>query len=487
MANSYTTRLKKRLPTAGDSNWDDEWHDNEKLDDVVQGSLLSINRVISGGVVTDGSGLTANFATAEVRLNGTQISFGSGNLMLTGSQANWIYINNSGVVVTSLTPPSGDYIPLALVDTDGSAILRIADLRPMAEAAAKVPTAANVGQVPTVMPDLSLAYQPMNRGRKNHIINGNFDIWQRAVSQTSNGYGSDDRWLNESLGTTKVHSQQAFALGQTLVPGDQKYFSRTVVTSVPGAGNHCRKSQRIERVATNAGRKATYSFYFDVDTAKNIAVEFVQNFGTGGSPSAEITAIGAQLVAVTPGFKKYVVTVDLPSVAGKALGTGGNDYLAMVFWFDAGSSFDARTVSLGQQSGTFDLARVQLEEGVVATEYEMLPPEETEQIAKRFYNILSNGSFGRGEYSLGITAQYSFPISMRGNPAAGLKGTIICRNFTLGATTTATSPTVAGVISSKDGIYFELRGSSWSTNFNIGDLAVLACSNGNGLTLDAEL
>lgn len=133
MANSYTTRLKKRLPAVSDSNWDDEWHDNEKIDEVVQGALLSINRVISGGVVTTGAGLTANWTEAVVRLNGEQLTVSAGNLVMTSTQVNWLSINASGVVVTSLTPPSGDYIPLALVDTDSAGILRIADLRPMAE------------------------------------------------------------------------------------------------------------------------------------------------------------------------------------------------------------------------------------------------------------------------------------------------------------------------------------------------------------------
>lgn len=67
---------------------------------------------------------------------------------------------------------------------------------------------------------------------KNYIINSNFDYWQRNTTQTSSGYGSDDRWINDHGGSTKAHSRQAFTLGQTDVPNDPKYFSRTVVTSV---------------------------------------------------------------------------------------------------------------------------------------------------------------------------------------------------------------------------------------------------------------
>lgn len=133
MANSYTSRLKKRLPTAGDPNWDDEWHDNEKIDEVVLGALLSTNRVISGGVVTDGGGLTADWAEIVARLLGEQLTVADGSSLMTASQANWLYIDANGDVVTSLTPPSGSYIPLALVDTNSDSIVRIADLRPIAE------------------------------------------------------------------------------------------------------------------------------------------------------------------------------------------------------------------------------------------------------------------------------------------------------------------------------------------------------------------
>jgi hypothetical protein len=198
---------------------------------------------------------------------------------------------------------------------------------------------------------------------RNKIINGGFDVWQYGTSQTGNGYGSDDRWFNGNSGSTKTHSQQAFALGQTDVPGNPLYFSRTVVTSAAGAANFVQKAQKIEEVRTLSGRKATLSFWAKADAAKNIAVEIVQEFGTNGS--APVTGIGSALYALTTVWKKFTVTVDIPSIAGKTVGAGNN--LRLNFWFDAGSDFNTRTASLGHQSGTFDIAQVQIEEGTVAT------------------------------------------------------------------------------------------------------------------------
>lgn len=61
---------------------------------------------------------------------------------------------------------------------------------------------------------------------RNKIINGDFDIWQRGVSQTSSGYGSADRWRNTHAGSTKTTSRQAFTFGQTDVPGNPTYYMR---------------------------------------------------------------------------------------------------------------------------------------------------------------------------------------------------------------------------------------------------------------------
>lgn len=227
-------------------------------------------------------------------------------------------------------------------------------------------------------------------GRKNYIINGNFDIWQRGDSQTTNGYGSDDRWNNAHSGSTKVHEKVAFTLGQTDVPGEPKFFSRTTVTSVPGAGNLVYKHHSVESVRTLAGQVATLSFWAKADASKNIAVEFSQWFGSGGTPSATITGIGVTTIPLTTSWQKFTVTVDIPSITGKTLGTDGNDRLLVAFWFDAGSNYDTRTNSLGQQSGLFDIAQVQLEKGSQATDFEYRSYGEELALCQRYYQSLLN-------------------------------------------------------------------------------------------------
>lgn len=136
MANAYTSRLKKRLPDPGDIGWDDEWHDNERIDDVVMGALLSANRVTSGGAVTAGAGMTANYAAMEIMVAGAPYTINAGSVNLTAAQpgaelGNWVSVNSIGTVAVSTTAPSGEYVPLARVDTSDAAIIRIADLRPV--------------------------------------------------------------------------------------------------------------------------------------------------------------------------------------------------------------------------------------------------------------------------------------------------------------------------------------------------------------------
>jgi hypothetical protein len=223
---------------------------------------------------------------------------------------------------------------------------------------------------------------------RNRIINGNFDIWQRGTGpQTSNGYGSADRWRMDVVGSTKTASQQAFTLGQTDVPGNPKYYLRHIVSSVAGAGNLCYFFQKIEGVQTLAGQTATLSFWAKADSNKSIATELAQVFGTGGSPSSPVTSIGVTTHNLTTSWQKFTATVSIPSISGKTIGSDNNDWIGLYFWFDAGSDFNSRTNSLGNQSGTFDIAQVQVEEGTVATPFEHRPYGMELSLAQRFFQI----------------------------------------------------------------------------------------------------
>lgn len=194
-------------------------------------------------------------------------------------------------------------------------------------------------------------------GFRNKLIDGNFDIWQRATSQTSSGYGSADRWDCFNSSTAKTASQQSFTSGQTDVPGNPKYFMRHVVTSASTVSSSCGMVQRIEGCETLAGKEITIPLYAKADASRTIAIEVFRNYGTGGSPSSA-ESLYVEKVNLTTSWQRFNIKTTLPSMSGKVIGTDGNDSLQMVIWFDAGSNNDARTDSLGNQSGTFDIARV---------------------------------------------------------------------------------------------------------------------------------
>jgi hypothetical protein len=269
-------------------------------------------------------------------------------------------------------------------------------------------------------------------GRKNVIINGGFNIWQRGTSFSDLGYCAD-RWWFQRNGSTAVVTRESFPVGQTDVPGNPEYYIKAVVSSVAGAGNGIDIDQPIENPATLSGGLATVSFYAKADSPRNIAIEFYQYFAS----SADVSGIGSQKIALTDEWNKYTVTVDIPSVAGKTIGS--NDYLDFLFWLDAGSTFNTRAASLGQQSGTFYFSQVQIEPGKSATNYEMQLPADENRMCQRWYqtgeidfcaNVTSAGSY-RGMCNL--------PVVMRTSPTVVLVNVSNTNFSTSTGSTTITS------------------------------------------------
>jgi hypothetical protein len=256
---------------------------------------------------------------------------------------------------------------------------------------------------------------------KNKIINGNFDIWQRGTSQTTDGYGSADRWRTVQGGSTTYSiTQQSFTVGQVDVPNEPVYFYRNVVTSGSGASDYVYLQQKIEYARTLAGKIVTFSFYAKADSSRNMSTEIWQYFGSGGSTF--VGEIGVEKHSLTDSWQKFTVTFTVPSISGKTI-SGGNDYLSVQFWFDAGSDFDGNTDSLGNQSGTFDIAQVQLEEGSSATNFEMRHIAQELALCQRYFEKWNNGGVGGvylcvlgGRTTSQASGQYTYKVPKRVTP-----------------------------------------------------------------------
>ena len=207
---------------------------------------------------------------------------------------------------------------------------------------------------------------------KNKIINGDFLVNQRNFSSaTTEGFGFD-RWQDQLGGGTGTvtYSAQTFTPGTAPVSGyEGKNYLRCVTTGQSAAGTYTLIVQKIESVRTLAGQSATLSFWAKAASGTpKIVPEFIQYFGTGGSPSASVTTI-ATAATLSTSWVRYSIPVTFPSISGKTFGTAG-DCLELGLWLSSGTTYNSRNGSLGIQSNTFDIWGVQLEAGSTATAFQ---------------------------------------------------------------------------------------------------------------------
>jgi hypothetical protein len=246
-----------------------------------------------------------------------------------------------------------------------------------------------------------LRYQGLFGANKNKIINGDFYINQRQFTSNTGGYGFD-RFAGANGGGTATFSAQTFALGTAPVAGyEGKNFYRCVVSGQSAAGDYAIQRQLIESVRTFAGQTVTLSLWAKANTAASFAVDLYQQFGSGGSPSAQVDVAGSK-TAVTTSWARYSFTFSIPSISGKTIGTNDNDHLGLRIWSSAGSTYNTQTNSLGIQAITLDIWGVQLEAGSVATPFQTATGTLQGELAacQRYYyrnsSIDTNTVFGTG-------------------------------------------------------------------------------------------
>lgn len=219
-----------------------------------------------------------------------------------------------------------------------------------------------------------LRWQGNYSAGKNYIINGDFRINQRNfTSNTATGAYNFDRFtqLNGGGTGTLTITPQTFTLGSAPVAGyEARNFVQCVTASGASTDTYAIFGQKIESVRTLAGQTATISFWAKATSGTpKIGVELEQIFGTGGSPSATVnTAAGS--VTISTSWARYSVTVAVPSISGKTIGTNSDDILNIYLWMSAGSTFAVRSSSTGLQNNTFQFWGIQVEQGSVATAFQ---------------------------------------------------------------------------------------------------------------------
>lgn len=324
---------------------------------------------------------------------------------------------------------------------------------------------------------------------KNKVINGDFRINQRAFSSTTTtGTYGFDRWSMIASDGTTTYSAQTFTAGTAPVAGYEGInFARVVSTGQTAAGAYSILQQKIEDVRTFAGQTVTVSFWAKASTGTpNIAVNLLQDFGSGGSTGVYNYATNKKF-AITASWARYSVIIPVASVSGKTIGTGSN--LTLYFWTSAGTTFNTQTDSMGIQSVTIDFWGAQVEAGSVATAFQTatgtLAGERS--LCQRYYYrqnadaLSSYAVFGTGfANTTGNTnIPCQFPVTMRVKPTAIDTSAMSTFAWEVGTTfvTTPTSITLDSNYSSPDA---GLVQASKAASFTVGTYYRLGANANSG-------
>ena len=256
----------------------------------------------------------------------------------------------------------------------------------------------------------------------NRIINGAFDFWQRGTSSTAGGYVAADRWVNGEAGGTVTMSRQSHTLGDKFGSNTPQFYLRQTVSGQSAAGDAAFAVHKIEGVRSYAGETVTVLGWARRSSGSgDVVIEGEQVFGTGGSPSASVTAISPTTITLTADWEPFAAVLTVPSITGKTLGTSGNDNLGIFFWTSAGSNFNARTNNLGIQTIGVDLWGIHIKRGVHtadATEA-YRAPELGPELARcqRYFEISQAGYAGNSVAGCFYSGVSAFSVEMRSTPS----------------------------------------------------------------------
>ncbi len=322
----------------------------------------------------------------------------------------WVTSDDANAIQNSIVDAKGDLIAASANDTP-----------------ARLAVGAN-GE--TLVADSStstgLRYTENYAAGKNKIINGDMSINQRNfTSSTTSGDYVFDRFRFAYTTGTVTASTQTFTPGAAPVAGyEASNFARIATTGQSASNAQSRFQQAIEDVRTFAGQTVTVSFWAKADTGTpKVFGYFGQNFGSGGSSFVDIYG---SAVTISTSWARYSITVAIPSISGKTIGTGS--LLSVILWTSAGSGVATIGSAIGIQNATIDFWGVQVEAGSVATAFQTATGTIQGELsaAQRYYyrQTIPTAAFA-GMCAAGwvfsttrATFAYHLPVPMRVAPTA---------------------------------------------------------------------
>jgi hypothetical protein len=229
-------------------------------------------------------------------------------------------------------------------------------------------------------------------GFKNLLINGNFDLWQRNAGRAVGGFAAD-RWNFAGTITGVVAS----AKDSTVTPdvSSTNTFKVTVTTAQASvvAGTNLFIEQSVEGTTFQqaAGKAVTLTFWVRSNKTGTYSVAFQNNAG-------DRSYVATYTVNASNTWEKKTITVTHSTTGTWLYDTGVG--FRVRFVLAVGSTFQTTggawvgTNSLGTSSNVnfmdstanvFNLSRVQLEVGDVASDFEQRPAGLEFLLASRYY------------------------------------------------------------------------------------------------------
>ena len=290
-------------------------------------------------------------------------------------------------------------------------------------------------------------------GRRNLIINGNFQNWQRSTSETglgaSAGYFTADRWR-----ISTANSAGRFTMNRTA--GDPDGFNYGLVINCTTADTSIAADeilllqQKIEgqdvqhlKKGTSDAESVTISFYAKiVGSATDFVVTLYDN---------DNNRFISKLFTFTTSWVRYYFTV--PGDTTGTLDQDTSSSLEMWFWLHAGSNHTSGTLQTSWGSDTnanraagidsiysstsneFYLAGVQMEVGSQATPFEHRSFGEEKDLCYRYYeeggfSMRASGTVIRTGQSYTVTKRASATVNVYYDSSKPTAGTINVSNST---------------------------------------------------------